>query len=99
MTVQQNAMSAAQDGTGDAPIKKSENQIMKIICAFDSFKGCMTAKDACHAAASGLQTCYPNADIQCLPMSDGGEGMVDCIAEAVDAKMVNVKVHDPLMIP
>lgn len=85
---------------------------MKIICAFDSFKGCMTAKEACHAAASGLRERYsfpstkfrinsaqdkPDADILCLPMSDGGEGMVDCIAEAVDAKMVSVKVHDPLM--
>lgn len=32
-------------------------------------------------------------------MSDGGEGMVDCIAEAVGAKMVSVRVHDPLMLP
>lgn len=30
-------------------------------------------------------------------MSDGGEGMVVCIAEAVDATMTSVKVHDPLM--
>lgn len=74
---------------------------MKIICAFDSFKGCMTAKEACHAAASGLLKRYnqtpADAAIMCLPMSDGGEGMVYCIAEAVDAKMVCVKVHDPLM--
>lgn len=70
---------------------------MKIICAFDSFKGCMTARDACHAAASGLQERYPDADIVCLPMSDGGEGMVDCIADAVGAKMISVPVHDPLM--
>lgn len=90
-------MSVAQGGTGDAPIKKSVNQTMKIICSFDSFKGCITAKEACHAAATGLQIRYPDAEILCLPMSDGGEGMVDCIAEAVDAKMVNVKVHDPLM--
>lgn len=32
-------------------------------------------------------------------MSDGGEGMVDCIAEAVGAKMVSVRVHGPLMLP
>lgn len=70
---------------------------MKIICAFDSFKGCMTAKEACHAAALGLQERYPDADIVCLPMSDGGEGMVDCIAESVGAKKVKVEVHDPLM--
>lgn len=78
---------------------------MKIICAFDSFKGCMTAKEACHAAASGLRERYSldqvqdcsKAEIVCLPMSDGGEGMVECITEAVDAVMVSVKVHDPLM--
>lgn len=70
---------------------------MKIVCAFDSFKGCMTAKDACHAAASGIHGCYPDAEVVCLPMSDGGEGMVDCIAEAVGATVVSVKVHDPLM--
>lgn len=72
---------------------------MKIICAFDSFKGCMTAREACRAAASGLRKRYPDAEIVCLPMSDGGKGMVDCIAEAVGAKMVSVKVHDPLMQP
>lgn len=70
---------------------------MKVICAFDSFKGCMTAKEACHAAASGLHERFPDAEILCLPMSDGGEGMVDCIAEAVNAMTVSVMVHDPLM--
>lgn len=70
---------------------------MKIVCAFDSFKGCMTAKEACQAAASGLHERYPDAEIVCLPMSDGGEGMVDCIADATKAKMVSVPVHDPLM--
>lgn len=57
----------------------------------------MTAKEACHAAASGLQEYYPEAEILCLPMSDGGEGMARCIAEAVGATMVSAKVHDPLM--
>lgn len=32
-------------------------------------------------------------------MSDGGEGMVDSIAEAIGARMVSVRVHDPLMQP
>ncbi len=70
---------------------------MKIITAFDSFKGCMSAHEACHAAATGLQERYPDAEVVCLPMSDGGEGMVECIAEALDVEMITVKVHDPLM--
>lgn len=71
---------------------------MKIITAFDSFKGCMSAQEACHAAAAGLQERYPDAEVVCLPVSDGGEGMVDCIAEALDVEMFTVKVHDPLML-
>lgn len=70
---------------------------MKIITAFDSFKGCMSAQEACQAAASGLRECYPDAEVVCLPMSDGGEGMVDCIAEAMDVEVVKIRVHGPLM--
>lgn len=70
---------------------------MKIVCAFDSFKGCMTAKEACLTAKSGLQERNPDAEILCLPMSDGGEGMMECIAEAVNATIISVEVHDPLM--
>lgn len=70
---------------------------MKIITAFDSFKGCLSAKEACLAAASGIKERFPDAEIINLPMSDGGEGMVDCIAEALDAEMITVRVHDPLM--
>ena len=70
---------------------------MKIITAFDSFKGCITATEACNAAASGLRSRFPEADILCLPMSDGGEGMTECICRAVNATMVSVTVHDPLM--
>lgn len=68
-----------------------------IVCAFDSFKGCMSAAEACMAAASGWRERYPDAGILCLPMSDGGEGMVDCIAKAVGATIIHAKVHDPLM--
>lgn len=74
---------------------------MKIVCAFDSFKGCMTASEACRAAADGVRLALSDgieeAEIVCLPMSDGGEGMVECIAHAVNARMVSVMVHNPLM--
>lgn len=57
----------------------------------------MTAREACMAAAAGLRERYPNAEIVCLPISDGGEGMVESIADSIGAKMVSVSVHDPLM--
>lgn len=57
----------------------------------------MSAREACQTAAAGLRERYPDAEILCLPISDGGEGMVESIADAIGAKMVSVKVHDPLM--
>lgn len=73
---------------------------MKIICAFDSFKGCMTANEACQAAASGIMSAAWSNDgteVVCLPVSDGGEGMVQCIAQSIGARMITTVVHDPLM--
>lgn len=70
---------------------------MKIIFAFDSFKGCLSASEACRAAADGLRLRYPDADLFCLPMSDGGEGLVDCITGAIPVRKCSVRVHDPLM--
>ena len=53
---------------------------MKIVCAFDSFKGCMTAKEACHAAASGLQV--PPATEASMLTTTYGVG--DMILDAVE---------------
>lgn len=72
---------------------------MKIICAFDSFKGCISAAEACRAAAKGWLDCRPNDTVVCLPVSDGGEGMVDCIATALGVPTVQAEVHGPLMMP
>lgn len=70
---------------------------MKILLAFDSFKNCMTAEDACRAAADGLLKALPDAHIVALPLSDGGEGMVQCVARQHEVEWVEVPVHGPLM--
>lgn len=69
----------------------------KIVLAFDSFKGCLSAKEACHAAQSGIKTVCPDTEVVCLPMSDGGEGMVDCLTMALELTAHHVRVHGPLM--
>lgn len=70
---------------------------MKFVLAFDSFKGCLTAQEACQAAADGLRDVLPDADIVALPLSDGGEGLVACISRLFPVRRVEVKVHGPLM--
>ena len=52
---------------------------MKIVLAFDSFKGCMAASDACKAAAFGIHALMPYPETLELPLSDGGEVLVKCV--------------------
>ena len=70
---------------------------MKIVLAFDSFKGCMTAQEACHTAASAIHEVLPQAEVVECPLSDGGEGLVDCVEKMLSVKRVYLKAHDPLM--
>ena len=64
---------------------------MKILLALDSFKGCLSAREAVEAAASGLEE-----NVVRLPLSDGGEGFTECMVEALGGVFRTVRVHDPL---
>lgn len=72
---------------------------MKIVTAFDSFKGCMTAAQACCAAQEGIRQEYPHAQVVNIPLSDGGEGLIECISQVLPVSMREVTVHGPLMMP
>jgi len=72
---------------------------MKIIVAFDSFKGCITAAEACHTAAQAIHEVLPDAEVVECPLSDGGEGLVNCVKGMLDVHMVTTDAHDPLMHP
>lgn len=70
-----------------------------ILIAFDSFKGCLTATQACQAAAKGIKAVRPDAQIVSLPVSDGGEGMVEAISATLSLTPVTAIVHNPLCSP
>lgn len=69
----------------------------KIVLAFDSFKGCMSSADACHAAAEGVRSAVPNAEVVEVPLSDGGEGLTACVERLLPTRTVRLQVHGPLM--
>ncbi len=50
-----------------------------IVLAPDSFKGSLTAQQACDALAEGLSRVYPHAIIRACPMADGGEGTLEAL--------------------
>jgi len=72
---------------------------MKIVVAIDSFKGCLTSKEANQAAADGIRRAYPDAEIVQIPVSDGGEGFLEAFYAAIGGTLVDVSVRDPLMRP
>jgi len=69
----------------------------KFVLAFDSFKGCISAQEACHSAAEAIQRIWPEAVVVECPLSDGGEGLVDCIEQRIPTRRIHLKAHDPLM--
>ena len=43
---------------------------MKVVVAIDSFKGCLTSKEANQAAEEGILIACPDADVVKVPVSD-----------------------------
>ena len=72
---------------------------MKVVIAIDSFKGCLTSKEANEAAAEGIRRAYPDAEIVKVPVSDGGEGYMEAFHAAIGGQLEEVMVRDPLMRP
>ena len=67
---------------------------MRIVCAPDSFKHSLTAAEAAAAMARGVRAVWPDAEAVEVPLSDGGEGFTDAIADAVGARVVDIPVQD-----
>ncbi len=70
---------------------------MKVICAFDSFKGCMTSLEAGEAAKRGVMSAMPGCMVSVMPMADGGEGTIDAIRSMTGGREVPIRVLDPLI--
>jgi glycerate kinase len=69
---------------------------MKVLVAPDKFKGALNASDVAENIAKGLLDVLPDADIEIVPMADGGEGTAEAICEARGCSWVECKAHDPL---
>ena len=69
---------------------------MKIVVAMDSFKGCLSSREAGEAAAEGIRQVWPEAEIVVRPLADGGEGTV---AALTNGSAERVTVTGPLGEP
>ncbi len=68
---------------------------MKYILATDSFKGCMSSQEVEDEIADVLNA--KGIETVCLPMSDGGDGMLSAFTAAMGGTLEPVYIHDLMM--
>ncbi len=69
---------------------------MKIVLAFDSFKGNLSAREVCEIAGAGIRSVCPDAETVIVPMADGGEGTAEAMMAALGGEWVPLTVTGPL---
>jgi len=72
---------------------------MRILIAPQSLKGSLTAAEAGLAIAQGVQAVYAKAEIEIVPIADGGEGTVQALVDATNGKIIQQTVTGPLGKP
>jgi glycerate kinase len=69
---------------------------VKIVVALDSFKGSLTAVQACDIVAAAIRSSIPGAEVVTKPMADGGEGTASVLMAAAGGQWIGRTVMGPL---
>jgi glycerate kinase len=72
---------------------------MRVVIAPDKFKGTLTAREAATALAAGWRRVDRDADVDQVPVADGGEGTLDTLLDALGGRRERVTVSGPLGDP
>ena len=67
---------------------------MRILLAPDKFKGCLSAREVAEHIATGVRESLPAAEVNLLPVADGGEGTAQIICEARRGEWISARVRD-----
>ena len=67
-----------------------------VIMAPDCYTGTLTASQAAAAMADGWSRSAPHDRLTVVPLSDGGPGFVDVLADNLEGEVVGVVTTDPL---
>jgi glycerate 2-kinase len=72
---------------------------VRVVIAPDKFKGTLTAPEAATALATGWRGGNPRAEVEEVPVADGGEGTLDALLAALEGERRSVRVTGPLGEP
>lgn len=68
---------------------------MRVLLAFDKFKGSLSAPQACKLAARVLRERHRDWRFDLCPITDGGEGFAEILTKAAAGRRATVKVAGP----
>lgn len=72
---------------------------MRVLLAPDRFAGTLSATEAAEAMRTGWLAGAGHDDVDVLPLSDGGAGLLDVLAPALGGELLALTVRDPLGTP
>lgn len=72
---------------------------MRVLIAPNSFKNCLSARAVGEAIARGLRAARPDIVADIVPMSDGGDGLVQVLADTLQAERIETSTRDALGRP
>lgn len=68
---------------------------MRVLVAFDKFKDCLSATEACRIAVDAVKSVHAESQIDECPLADGGEGFAEILTRAAGGELQRVQVTGP----
>lgn len=72
---------------------------MRIVVAPNAYKGSLSAAEAAQAMAEAVRDVIPSAEIDLVPIADGGDGTVEALVAAAQGSLERLWVRGPLGDP
>lgn len=72
---------------------------MRILAAFNAWKGSLSSARANAAALRGVARAFPKAELDSVPVADGGDGTLEALVEGLGGFTARVRTVDPLGRP
>jgi glycerate 2-kinase len=73
--------------------------VVRVVVAPDKFEGTLSAKDAAGALAAGWRRADRSAEVDEVPVADGGKGTLETLVDALGGRRETVRVAGPLGDP
>ena len=68
---------------------------MRVLAAFDKFRGSISATEACAIAAEAVASARAGCEVDACPLSDGGEGFTEILTRAAGGSERRLSVSGP----